>query len=84
MALEKALAFHPSLVITDFTMPRLNGLEVLEVFAKRLSRDPRDHSHRAGGSGAPPACGRGGAVRLLGEADRGPAIENAGRQGTRA
>ena len=29
MALEKTLALHPSLVITDFTMPRLNGLEVV-------------------------------------------------------
>jgi len=61
MVLEKALAFHPSLVITDFTM-----------------------RHRVGGSGAPPAGGRGGAVRLLGEADRRPAVENAGREGTRA
>ena len=61
MVREKALAFHPSLVITDFTM-----------------------RHRVGGSGAPPAGGRGGAVRLLGEADRRPAVENAGREVTRA
>lgn len=34
MALEKTLALHPSLVITDFTMPRLNGLEVWEVLRR--------------------------------------------------
>ncbi len=34
MALEKTRALHPSLVITDFTMPRLNGLEVWEVLRR--------------------------------------------------
>jgi len=40
MVLEKALAFHPSLVITDFTMPRLNGLEVLEVLRRDCPETP--------------------------------------------
>jgi len=40
MALEKALALHPSLVITDFTMPRLNGLEVLEGLQRDCPETP--------------------------------------------
>ena len=40
MALEKALAFHPSLVITDVTMPRLNGLEVLAVLRRDCPETP--------------------------------------------
>jgi CheY-like chemotaxis protein len=40
MALEKALALHPSLVITDFTMPRLNGLEVWEVLRRDCPETP--------------------------------------------
>jgi CheY-like chemotaxis protein len=40
MALEKALALHPSLVITDVTMPRLNGLEVLAVLRKDCPETP--------------------------------------------
>ncbi len=40
MVLEKALAFHPSLVITNFTMPRLNGLEVLEVLRRDCPETP--------------------------------------------
>lgn len=33
-ALEKVLALHPSLVITDIMMPRLSGLEVLQVLRR--------------------------------------------------
>src|SRR5260370_12580195 len=53
--------------------------------AKKLSRDTCDHDYGAGGTGTgpTPACGRGGAVRLLGETGRDPRVENAGRQGTR-
>jgi CheY-like chemotaxis protein len=40
MALEKTLALHPSLVITDFTMPRLNGLEVWEVLRRDCPEIP--------------------------------------------
>ena len=40
MALEKTLALHPSLVITDFTMPRLNGLEVWEVLRRDCPETP--------------------------------------------
>jgi len=40
MALEKTLALHPSLVITDLTMPRLNGLEVWEVLRRDCPEIP--------------------------------------------
>ena len=40
MALEKALARHPSLVITDVTVPRLNGLEVWEVLRRDCPETP--------------------------------------------
>jgi CheY-like chemotaxis protein len=40
MALEKALAHHPSLVITDVTMPRLNGLEMLKVLRRNCPETP--------------------------------------------
>jgi CheY-like chemotaxis protein len=40
MALEKTLALHPSLVITDFTMPRLSGLEVWEVLRRDCPEIP--------------------------------------------
>jgi CheY-like chemotaxis protein len=39
-ALEKALALHPSLVITDVTMPRLDGLEVLRVLQRDRAETP--------------------------------------------
>ena len=39
-ALEKVLALHPSLVITDVTMPGLNGLEVLQVLRRDRPETP--------------------------------------------
>ncbi len=39
-ALEKVRALHPSLVITDVAMPRLNGLEVLQVLRRDLPETP--------------------------------------------
>ncbi len=40
IALAKTLALHPSLVITDFAMPRLNGLEVWEVLRRDCPETP--------------------------------------------
>jgi len=36
----RTLALHPSLVITDFTMPRLNGLEVWQVLRRHCPETP--------------------------------------------
>lgn len=39
-ALEKVLALHPSLVITDVTMPGLDGLELLRVLQRDRAETP--------------------------------------------
>ena len=39
-ALEKARALHPSLVITDVAMPRVSGLEVLQVLRRDRPETP--------------------------------------------
>src|SRR5258708_3910893 len=67
--LGENLAPHPSLVIADFTMPRLNGLEVWEVLRRACPETPVIILTGQGRWGDP-ASGPGGAVRLPGETGR--------------